>query len=342
MDGDGSKLIQRVLLAREYDHEIDSLSLFQGAADDALAMNTSDIAAAGFVSGIITMTDILNVNRFVVPKKDLMEQIAKRLAELRNLYREQGFKIYFLGGETADLPDQIVTATLDVNVHARAMERDLITGNIQPGDHIWGFASDGRAAWENLDNSGIMSNGLTLAATCLLHKDFNRYGLRGKNPFKGTYWLFSKPDELGGMEVIQALTSPTRQWPLLIKMLIDELKARGMFSALHGITINTGGGATKALHLGRGGITYHKCMPTPPGIFRLVQRVSGESWEAMFKDFNCGVAIDVIGTKAMWPVIEEVAKRSRVRMYSLGSCGLNTPSQNRVELETPFGKFSYS
>jgi len=342
MDGDGSKFIQRVLYCRKGGDPNPDPRFFSPAADDALSMNTSDIAAAGFVSGVITITDILNVSRFHVPKREIMNGIAERLASLRDLYREHGFKIYFLGGETADLPDQVGTATFDVNVHARAREEDLILGNVQPGDRIWGFASDGQATWEESENSGIMSNGHTLAATCILSSSYEHEypDLRLKNQYRGRYKL-SDPCERTGMTIAAALTSPTRQWPILIKMIIDKAKERGLFDRLHGITINTGGGATKCIHLGTGGIIYNKYIPKPPGIFTLIQAESGEAWCDMFQDFNCGIGIDVIGDKALEPVLKEISLATRVRLHDLGICEENDSEGNRVVIETPFGQFTY-
>lgn len=142
-DGDGSKLVQRAL----HYLETGDKQVFQGAVDDAFSMNTGDIAACGFVFDRWVFTQILNINGLNVPKELIMEQIALRVESLLSLYRSYGFKMtYFMGGETADLPDQVNSAVYDVAVYAEAQETDLIRGNVQPGDVIYGFASDGQAA----------------------------------------------------------------------------------------------------------------------------------------------------------------------------------------------------
>lgn len=343
MDGDGSKFIQRVLMYRESGSN--DQTIFRGAADDALSMNTGDIAAAGFTSGVLTVTDILNVNGFNVPKQEVMEQIGGRLAELMDLYRQHGFKIYFLGGETADLPHQVQTVAFDVNVHARVEEAGLITGNVQPGDCVWGFASDGQAAWETEPNSGIMSNGLTLARMCLMGTWYTeKYPdlVRSGAAYSGCFSVNNDQPILDGMSIGQALVSPTRQWAILIKTLIDRLRWHNCLDLLHGITMNTGGGATKVLHLGKGRIRYQKCMPEPPGIFRLVQRESGEAWRDMYQNFNCGIGIDVIGDPELDRHIRWVEQETRVRHYRLGACEACSEGGNKVVLETSFGEFSYS
>lgn len=341
MDGDGSKFIQRILNFRE----LGDPSVFRGAADDALSMNTGDIAAAGFTSGVITVNDVLNLNGFNVPKPVIMEQIGSRLSKLIEMYRFFGFKMYFLGGETADLPHQVQTAAFDVGVHARAQKSDLVLGNVQPGDRIWGFASEGQAVWEDEPNSGIMSNGLTLARIATMsgiytekHPDLVRHG----GTYEGRFLVGSKSEILGDMTIDQALISPTRQWAILIKMLLDELKERKCLHMLHGITMNTGGGATKVLHLGKGSIYYRKRMPEPPAIFQVIQSESGEAWVDMYKGFNCGVGLDIIGDTKLSPILEALSAATGIRLYELGTCVSHSGTGNKVWLQTDFGDFDYS
>jgi phosphoribosylformylglycinamidine cyclo-ligase len=336
MDGDGSKFIQRILIYRE----LGDIAVFRGAADDAFSMNMGDIAAAGFTSGIITVTDVLNLNSFSVPKQQIMEQLSDRLSELIKLYRKFGFNIYFLGGETADLPHQVQTVAFDIAVHARAMKKDLVLGNVRHSDTIWGFASDGQAVWEDELNSGIMSNGLTLARMALMSRAYTQ-----KYPdlvrIGGTYeGRFRVTDSEWRA---RALISPTRQWAVVIKLLLDKLKERKIIKYLHGITMNTGSGATKIANLGTGGIVYQKTMPYPPKIFHAIQAASNESWRDMYKDFNCGVGIDIIGDEKIKPVLLEVLAETGVGLYQLGICHYRPGNEkNKVELITPFGTFEYS
>ena len=57
MDGDGSKIVQRVL----HYLETGDATIFQGAVDDAISMNTGDIAASGFITGKWVITDVINI-----------------------------------------------------------------------------------------------------------------------------------------------------------------------------------------------------------------------------------------------------------------------------------------
>ncbi|MFZ2187567.1 MAG: hypothetical protein WAV46_02995 [Candidatus Moraniibacteriota bacterium] len=335
VDGDGSKFVQRVLMLRE----LGDPAVFRGAADDALSMNTGDIAAAGFVSGLMIVKDVIDLNRFHVPKDVVMEQIGDRLAELKALYRQHGFKMYFLGGETADLPHQVQTGVLNVCVDARAEESDLVLGNVQSGDLIWGFASDGQAVWEDEPNSGIMSNGLTLGRMCTMSRDYTaKYPdlVRQDGTYEGRFFV---NDDGKGRLIGEALISPTRQWAILIKVLLDKLKERKLIHLLHGITMNTGGGATKVLHLGKGGIIYQKQMPAPPKIFDVIQAESGEAWRNMYEDFNCGIGIDIVGDDRLEPLLSEVREETGVHLYVLGECEPWAGEGNKVALQTPFGYF---
>lgn len=342
MDGDGSKFVQRLLVYLE----TGDIGVIGGAVDDAFEMNMGDIAASGFVGGTITVTDVINIKNIekLVPKDLILEQVAIRFEELINLYRQFGFNIVFLGGETADLPDQVRSVVFDVALHARTKKSDIITGETFPGDKIWGFASDGQAKWEQGKNSGIMSNGLTLARTSLMWEGYTEkypFLVREGGQYQGKYLVGEMSDHLD-MPVSDAVMSPTRLWSIVIKIIIDKLRSRKALYLLHGVSMNTGGGATKIGHVGKG-IVYKKKMPNPPGIFQLIHRESGEKWKDMFKGFNCGVGIDLVGKDS--PIIEdvlkEVSEENGIACYELGVCEKKPGLNNRVELDTSNGKFEY-
>jgi phosphoribosylformylglycinamidine cyclo-ligase len=340
-DGDGSKGINRLVAYLETGDP----TWLGGAVDDAVAMNMGDIAASGFLHNTITWTNNLNVG--LAPTQDfkqvLMQAFASRFAELKRMYEEAGFHIKFLGGETADLPDQVSGSVFDVTVHAREPEENIITGNVQPGDVIYGFASDGKARWEDASNSGIMSNGLTLAGTCLGWSGYSeKYpNLRLKNLFRGKYTVGATDPLLQHGTVFEALLSPTRQWPLVIKCLVDQLAERNILHMLHGISMNTGGGATKIGHVGTG-IHYVKEMPTPPPIFRLIQREGDVSWREMYQAFNCGVGLDVVGTNhnEFAEAVRAVVENTNVVAYPLGITRASESEANTVTLCTQFGRFA--
>ncbi len=342
-DGDGSKFVQRLLNYYERGDE----RVFDGMVDDALSMNTSDIAASGFVFGPWLIGNILNIALPTNLKNIIMKRIARRLVELRELYHRYGFSIKFSGGETADLPDQLYSAIYDIAITAWENKKNIIIGNIQPGDRIYGFQSDGQAAWEESANSGIMSNGLTLARSSLMRLDYNiKYpNLKREGVFyMGKYYSYDHHEMIKGMSIGDAIISPTRQWPILIRMIIEAFLEKNCLQDLHGIVINTGGGATKIKNLGKG-ISYFKKMPIPPSIFHLIAQESRENWRNMYETFNCGVGIDLIlGPSMKAPrILSELSAKVRLNLYQLGHCEKSSDDQNRVFLESCFDKeiFTY-
>lgn len=339
-DGDGSKLIQRFLDYYYYDNE--NGEVFAGMVDDALSMNTSDIAAAGFVFGAIRLVDIFDCGNAKL-KDVIVKQIKKRFKELLDLYTVYGFDIKFMGGETADLPYQVKTGVFNVVVTAWADKNDIITGETRVGDVIIGVHSDGQAIWEDKPNSGAMSNGSTLSRSIMDNVLFNTIPALGDGVFyKGKYFPNDCPDILGGMSVGEAILSPTRQWPIVIREIIMELKEHDLFHMLHGITINTGGGATKIANIGHG-VTYIKNMPEPSPLFSFIQEETGQPWKHMFTTFNCKIGVDIVGEDNVIfkGAVELAVKRCGLEMSELGFVNFSPDGENHVVLNTPYGRLEY-
>lgn len=310
---------------------------------DALSMNTGDVASCGFVERYY-VTNIIAINASNVDKELILRCVAYGLAEQKDLYKRYGIEIIFFGGETADLPDQTNSYIIDMDVYSRTSVKNVIKGNIQPGDKIFGFSSGGKAVWEQDVNSGQMDNGLTLSRIGLMHKEYaEKYPFlcREDKPYRGRYRVDDYVRELE-MTVGEAILSPTRQWAIVIKLLIDELKKRKAFHILHGISMNTGGGATKIKNLGKD-IVYRKYMPEPLPYFKFIQRETKEDWRNMFTTFNMGIGLDIVGSDKngiLSKAIKAVSRQTKIKSYKLGSC-FNSASGNGVVLKTPYGKFEY-
>lgn len=339
-DGSGSKSIVRALCFLE----TGDINFLIHDLFDAVSMNTGDMATCGFFN-IFKVINIKAVNGINVDKGAFVQSIAEAERLLEKLYTDYGIVYQIKGGETADLVDQTGSYILDVAMYSYIKEHDrVIKGNVKPGDGIWGFFSNGQAVWEDAPNSGIMSNGHTMARVKLLHPDYSiKYPfLAITNFFEGRFYLDEKVPHTK-MTIAEALLSPTRQWAILIKMLIEELEATGNLHLLHGISMNTGGGATKVRNVGQK-ICYRKRMPKPPPIFLLIQDESGELWENMYTSFNNGIGLDIVGdTKGgiLDKAIRAVSKKSKVRSLLLGDCTRSKSEENFVKLETPYGNFNY-
>ncbi len=345
-DGSGSKSVQRVLHHLETGHS----DIYQDDVLDALGMNTGDLAAAGFVDQPYILTDQIAINALEVDKELILKELAIGFVKAMDLYKRYGFDIRFVGGETADLPDQCRSYILDMNVSTRAPREKIILGDVDNGDKIWGFASNGRAVWEDKPNSGIMSNGLTMARKVLMDYQYaskHQHLCHQQRSYKGK---FKVSDKLSFMcegswmpSISDLLLSPTRQWAIVIKILLNKLDKIGKRHLIHGISMNTGGGATKVRVLGKD-IIYEKEMPDPPAIFKLIQDESEEKWKNMYTSFNMGIGLDIIGAGGdgiLAQAIRETAIETNINSYELGSCRRFYSKKNLVFLSTPYGKFSY-
>lgn len=337
-DGSGSKSIQRCLHYFETGDE----TIFQEEIFDALSSNTGDIAASGFID-TYEVTDVININSKNVPKDTILKQLGLGFLKMIELYKKFGLEIEFLGGETADLPDQVNSYAIDIDVRATAPEADIIQGNVKAGDLIFGFSSAGQAKWEEKPNSGMMTNGLTFARTCLMDTSYNeKYPfLAGSNKYQGKFKADYYLDELG-MTVSEAILSPMRQWAIVIKILIKELKKQKALHLLHGICMNTGGGLTKVRSLGTN-IRYIKQIQDCPAIFKLIQSESKESWKNMCVTFNMGIGLEAVGSGEggiLKETIAFVSKETDIESHELGKCE-QAKGKNEVELSMPFGNFNF-
>lgn len=338
-DGSGSKSIQRCLHYFETGDE----AVFQGDADDALSSNASDIAAAGFIERY-ELTDVVNINSKNVPKEIILKNIGIGIQKNIELYKKFGIEIEFLGGETADLPDQVGSYAIDMDIRSETKEENIVKGNIEAGDLIFGFSSAGQAEWEEKPNSGQMTNGLTFTRTALMSADYNKKYpfLFGKNKYRGKHKVGDYQEELG-MTVGEAILSPMRQWAIVIRILVEELKKNKAFRLLHGISINTGGGLTKIKNLGQG-IKFLKKIPGPPPLFRLIQDESGESWKNMCVTFNMGIGMEVVGSGVggtLKAAIESVSRKTNIASFELGKCEKVKSGKNGVVIASDFGIFEF-
>jgi phosphoribosylaminoimidazole (AIR) synthetase len=337
VDGDGSKPTQNCL----HFLETGDRESFASTADDTFAMVAADAAAAGFVEEFL-FADVLDINKLSISglKENVMEAYSRRIREILDLHRKYGFHMEFFGGETADLPSQVSTYVANGFIYARAAKKNIIQGNVQPGDKIWGFSSAGQSVWEKAPNSGLMCNGVTLACASVMWTGYNQkypFLRHEKQKYTGRFKIDDKPEGLGGMTASEALRSPTRQWAIVFSTLIRELLLQDSLHLLHGITVNTGGGATKILRLGEN-IRYLKNMPKWAPLFGLIQEERSVPVREMYEDFNCIVGADIVGKDEgliLSSTISRVSQWLGVESFYLGECE-RCDGPNEVVLVTPY------
>jgi len=335
IDGAGSKPLQAYLHWKE----TSELRWFRGLAQDALAMNLDDIICVGAVP--INFVDYVAVNPLRVDKIGVLGALSDGFKECLSLLDSLGIKVFFSGGETADLPDQLRTLDIVVAMNGRVEISRTITGSgVRPNDVIIGFRSGGKTKYERTENSGIMCNGITLARLCLMDKIYQEkypeiveaYG--GKRSYYGRFKFDEHIDELG-MTVGEAILSPTRFYAPVILRILERYREQ-----ITGLVHNTGGGLTKCLRVGRN-IHYIKDnLFEPDPIFKIIQRESGEGWAAMYENYNMGVGFEVVASPEVADDIISLSEKYGLEARVIGRCEKNCEG-NKLTIKSRYGDFHY-
>ena len=332
-DSAGSKPVQAYLNWRE----TGDLSWFEGLAQDVLAMNLNDISCVG--AKPINFVDYVALNPLRLPKTDLLRVLNSGFRKCFEKLDTLGIKVYFSGGETADLPDQLRTLDVSGVANGRVDLAEAITGaEIQPGDVIIGLRSGGKTKYEDRENSGIMCNGLTLARHCLLRKEYqDKYPEIMDPEGKGYYGRFRFDDYVDelGMTVGEALMSPMRFFIPVVKEVIEKCREN-----VSGMVHNMGGGLTKGLRIGYNINFVKDNLFEPDPIFHLIQKESGESWEAMFMNYNMGVGFEIIAKPEAEDEIIGISENFGLEAKTIGRCEKSN-GKNRVTIKSQWGNFIY-
>jgi len=337
-DGAGTK----ASLAYMYYKETDKISVFRGIVRDAIVMNIDDMLCVGATGNFFISNNIGRNKRFI--SGEVISTIIKEYFTYSEKLSEFGLNVVMCGGETADVGDIVKTLLIDASVFASMKREDIINAeNIKAGDVIVGFASDGKASYEDEFNSGIGSNGLTLARHGVLsHAYYNKFPecydqkLDEQFIFFGNYQLTDKIKGLS-LTVGEALLSPTRTYAPL---LLDVLKKYR--EEIHGIIHNTGGGQTKILNFGKG-MTYLKNnLFKIPKIFEIIKKSSETLWKEMYQVFNMGHRMEICCDESIAKEIMDIAKKYNIESKIIGQCEKSShKNKNQLEIKSEFGSFNY-
>ncbi len=337
-DGAGTK----ASLAYMYYKETDKISVFRGIVRDAIVMNIDDMLCVGATGNFFISNNIGRNKRFI--SGEVISTIIKEYFTYSEKLSEFGLNVVMCGGETADVGDIVKTLLIDASVFASMKREDIINAeNIKAGDVIVGFASDGKASYEDEFNSGIGSNGLTLARHGVLsHAYYNKFpecydqNLDEQFIFFGNYQLTDKIKGLS-LTVGEALLSPTRTYAPL---LLDVLKKYR--EEIHGIIHNTGGGQTKILNFGKG-MTYLKNnLFKIPKIFEIIKKSSETLWKEMYQVFNMGHRMEICCDESIAKEIMDIAKKYNIESKIIGQCEKSShKNKNQLEIKSEFGSFNY-
>jgi phosphoribosylformylglycinamidine cyclo-ligase len=338
-DGAGTKSS----LAYMYYKEMGDISVFRGIVRDAMIMNIDDLLCVG-ATGPIFFSNNIGRNSYYITGEIIAEIIDEYHAYSKKLSK-LGLPITMTGGETADVGDLVKTLIVDASAFTSMKRKDVINANnIQNDDVIIGLASFGKATYEKEYNSGIGSNGLTLARHgTLLHKYFHDYpecydqNLDEELIFFGKYALTDKIEEIN-LSIGKALLSPTRTYaPILIPILKKYRKS------INGLIHNTGGGQTKVLNFGKNIRFIKNSLFSLPKIFEIIQNSSETQWKEMYQVFNMGHRLEIYCNENIANEIIHIAKKYDINAKIIGHCEDSTnANKNELVIQSQFGEFKYS
>lgn len=323
-----------------YWKEKQSDEIWHGISQDAIVMNIDDMACVGCTSNIV-LSSTIGRNKNIISGK-----VIKSLIEGTNHFvdrmKDFGVEIHLAGGETADVGDIVRTVDVGFTTFARMPQSELIVNNIQPGDVIVGFASYGQASYENKYNSGIGSNGLTLARHDVLNHQYAQQYPESFNPFipnEAVYTGQSKLTDLitinqQTLEVGELLLSPTRTYIPLLAAIPSSLK-----KVINGIIHCTGGGQTKVLHfINQLKIIKDNLLPVPH-VFELIQNNSKTPWREMYQVFNMGHRLEIYLPESNAQTLIDLAHSFHIEANIIGR--VEAYSEKMVQIKSEHGNFEY-
>jgi len=194
-------------------------------------MNLDDLACVNALESL-SLSNTIGRNRKLIPDKAIEAIISGYQQQVAKL-KDNGINITLCGGETADVGDLVRTLIIDSTLFARVKKENVIdTHRISDGDIIIGLSSTGQAVYESKPNSGIGSNGLTLARHALVAREYaDKYpeildpNIAADVAYSGTTKLFDVPAALGE-SVVSALLSPTRTYAPITRRICSELGSK--------------------------------------------------------------------------------------------------------------------
>ena len=330
-DGAGTKSI----LAYLYCKETGDISVWKGIAQDAVVMNLDDLLCVGIYDNII-FNSTIDRNKKLIPG-EVLEQIINGTQELFDTLKNYGVNIHYLGGETADVGDVVRTVAVNGTMSVRWPKNKIISNQkIAAGDVIVGFASYGKAHYENEYNSGIGSNGLTSARHDALSKYYaenfkesydnsldDSVVYIGKDKLTDDYPL----GEGAFTSVGNLILSPTRTYAPLLKQLLQN-----HFDKIHGLIHCSGGGQTKCMKYlpGNFKIIKDNLFKAPP-VFDLLQRNSCASLKEMFEVFNMGCRLELYCHSTDAEIMIEAAQALGIDAQIIGRVEVADKKELQIE-----------
>lgn len=320
-DGAGTKSI----LAYLYWKETGDISVWKGIAQDAIVMNLDDLLCVGVYNNIV-FNSTIDRNKNLI-SGEVLEQVITGSQELFDKLKNYGINIHYLGGETADVGDVVRTIAVNGTMTSRWPKNKIVSNDkIKAGDVIVGFASYGKATYENEYNSGIGSNGLTSARHDVLHKYYatnfkESYdtGLNEEVVYIGKHRLtdsveFNFRNQQLATTIGQLILSPTRTYAPVLKNLLEN-----HFDIIHGLIHCSGGGQTKCMKYLPGNFKIIKDnLFDAPEIFNIIKQNSGSTNKEMYEVFNMGCRLEIYCDEANAGTLIAAANKFEIDAQVIG------------------------
>lgn len=281
-------------LAYLFYKETNDINIWKGIAQDAIVMNIDDMACVGCTDNII-LSSTIGRNKNII-SGEIIKTIIEGTSGFVEMMKNQGIHIHLAGGETADVGDIVRTIDVGFTAFSRIRKDDLIINNIKSDDVIIGFSSSGKTTYEETYNSGISSNGLTLARHDLLDHSYASQYPESFDPSIPNNLVYTGKMKLsdtietpyGHKKLGELLLSPTRSYLPFIKSIPMDLSKK-----INGMIHCTGGGQTKvSKFISQKRIIKNNLFEVPP-IFKAIQTNSETSWKEMYQVFNMGHRLEI-------------------------------------------------
>ena len=335
-DGAGTKSS----LAYAYWKETGDISVWKGISQDSLIMNIDDLICVGATENIVVSSTI-GRNKKLIPG-EVIKCIIDGNEEIITKLNNFGMNVISSGGETADVGDLVKTIIVDSTIFCRMKREDVIdNANISNNNVIIGLSSFGKSSYEDFDNSGIGSNGLTSARHDVFNKKIGDLypetfdnSLSHDLVYSGSKNLTDNIENStlnAGMLVL----SPTRTYAPVINKIFKKIGR----DKINGIVHCSGGAQTKILHfVDNLHIIKDDLFDTPP-VFKLIQSESNTNWREMYQVFNMGHRMEIYIDEEYSSNIIEISKSFNIDAKIIGR--VESYKKKKLTIVSKYGKFEY-
>jgi phosphoribosylformylglycinamidine cyclo-ligase len=327
-----------------YWKETGDLSVFKGIAQDAVVMNLDDLLCVGVTNEPIIYSSTIGRNKKLIPG-EVINAIVEGTQEFFTKMGDYGINIIYSGGETADVGDLVRTLIVDGTVAVRVKRSKVIVPNVSSGDFIIGFSSTGRANYEENENSGMGSNGLTSSRHDMFNKKVGeKYPESFDNKIEeeltycGKYNLTSM-SPIKGISMGKFVLSPTMSYAPLIMAIIEMIPKKHIHAIIH----CSGGGQTKILRFINDNVEIIKDnLFLTPELFKLIQKSAQTDWREMYKNFNMGHRMEICCSSEVAGPIMAIARGFNIEAKKVGYCVEREKGNiNPLRIESSYGTFYY-